>query len=237
MTDTGIIPSPNIWYWTQLYEAENRAQDVDGSIGAAMQRIAPWEGKTVVDVGCGTGFHLGGFASAASRVIGVEPYEPLLKQARERTRGLERVEVLLGRAEALPVSDNSVDIVHARTAYFFGAGCGPGIIEAMRVLRPGGTLVVVDLDASAPPYGNWMRADLPKYNCQAVEAFFAAQGFELERVMTRWKFQDISTLRAVLGIEFTKRTAASAARGIAGLEFNVQYRVHWRRKPAGLELG
>ncbi len=236
MTDTGIIPSPNIWCWTQLYEAENRAQDVGGRIRTALQRIAPWEGKTVVDVGCGTGFHLGEFASVASRVVGVEPYEPLLREARERTIDLERVEVRLGRAESLPVSNESVDIVHARTAYFFGAGCGPGISEAMRVLRPGGTLVVVDLDASAAPYGDWMRADLPKYNCQAVEAFFSAQGFELERVMTRWKFQDIPTLRAVLGIEFTKRTAASAARGIAGLEFDVQYRIHSRRKPVGLEL-
>lgn len=229
------IPSPNIWNWPRMYEAENRAQDVDGRIPQVVRRIAPWEGATIVDVGCGTGFHLPEFAAAAARVIGVEPYEPLLTAARKRVESASNVELVVGHAESLPLPSASVDIVHARTAYFFGAGSGPGITEAMRVLRPGGSLVVVDLDVSASPYGDWMRADLPKYDCAAVEAFFDAQGFDLERVDTRWQFDSRETLRAVLGIEFTADTAARAAKSIPGLGFDVRYRVHWRRKPVGFE--
>ena len=45
-------------------------------------------------------------------------------------------------AEALPVPDASVDVVHARWAYFFGPGCEPGLAELDRVVRRGGTAIV-----------------------------------------------------------------------------------------------
>ncbi len=232
----GVIPSPNIWHWPHLYEAENRAQDVDGAVFEAIRSVADWAGKTVVDVGCGSGFHLPIFAADAESVLGVEPHEPLAAAARSRVVDLSNVEVQTAGAESLPVADGSVDLVHARTAYFFGPGCGPGIREAMRVLRPGGALVVVDLDATASPYGDWMRADLPQYDPAAVEAFFDAQGFELLRVATRWTFPDRRILRDVLGIEFSPRVARVAARAVDGLTLGVRYRIHVRYKPMGVEL-
>lgn len=228
------IPSPNIWHWPRIYEVENRAQDVDGAVFAALRRVADWAGRDVVDVGCGSGFHLPTFAADAGSVTGVEPHPPLLTAAGERTAGLAGVRVLAGSAEALPLPDRCVDVVHARTAYFFGAGCGPGITEAMRVLRPGGVLVVVDLDATVGGYGDWMRADLPHYDPAAVEAFFAAQGFDLTRVATRWEFEDRRALRAVLGIEFSERTAHRAFAQTPGRSLEVGYRIHTRHAPRAL---
>ncbi|WP_200937335.1 class I SAM-dependent methyltransferase [Rhodococcus sp. Leaf233] len=231
----GVIPSPNIWHWPHLYEAENRAQDVDGAVFATIRSTVDWTAENVVDVGCGSGFHLPMFAADARYVIGVEPHAPLVAAARTRVESLANVDVRAGRADALPVDTGSVDLVHARTAYFFGPGCGPGISEAMRVLRPGGALVVVDLDATASPYGDWMRADLPQYDPAAVEAFFDAQGFEMRRVDTRWAFPDRRVLRDVLGIEFSPRVARAAARQVDGLTLNVRYRIHVRYKPTGVE--
>ncbi|SDI99199.1 Methyltransferase domain-containing protein [Rhodococcus triatomae] len=226
------IPSPNIWHWPQVYEVENRAQDVDGAVFAHLRTAVDWTDADVVDVGCGAGFHLPMFAAAARSVTGVEPHPPLVAAARTRTAVLPQVRVLEGGAEKLPVADASVDLVHARTAYFFGPGCGPGILEAMRVLRPGGRLVVVDLDATAHPYGAWMRADLPQYDPAAVETFFDAQGFAMTRIDTRWEFGDRAALRAVLGIEFTARTATRAFEETRGTALEVRYRVHVRAKPA-----
>ncbi|GAA4418817.1 class I SAM-dependent methyltransferase [Actinokineospora soli] len=252
-----IVPSPNIWHWPAVYEAENRAQDADGAVWRALEPLADWTGD-VVDVGCGSGFHLPRFAERARSVVGVEPHEPLVEQARARVAGVrcgpqpsvERswdsgaairpsgtglpVEVLVGSAQALPLADGSADVVHARTAYFFGAGCEPGLREADRVLRPGGALVVVDLDAARPPYGRWMRADLPSYDGAAVDAFFEAQGFTRRRVATVWRFPDRATLVSVLRIEFSAAVAARAAAEVDGLEFTVGYRVLVRRKPSGL---
>lgn len=232
----GVIASPNIWHWPAVYEEENRAQDTRGAVYAALRESVDWSGADVVDVGCGSGFHLPMFAQEARAVTGVEPHPPLVDLARRRTAADGTITVLQGDAEQLPLPVSSVDLVHARTAYFFGPGCGAGIAEALRVLRPGGALAVVDLDATAHPYGRWMREDLPHYDPCAVEAFFAAQGFDLRRIDTEWSFPDRDGLERVLGIEFSPRIADRAVRETPGTTLTVRYRLHIRRKPRGLEL-
>jgi Methylase involved in ubiquinone/menaquinone biosynthesis len=225
---TPPIPSPNIWNWPEVYEQENAAQDAGGAVWAALREAVPWSGADVLDVGCGDGFHLPVFAADAASVIGVEPHPPLVERARRRVDGTVRV--LRAGAAALPLPDASVDIVHARTAYFFGPGCEPGLAEAQRVMRPGGAVAIVDLDATAGPYGDWMRADIPRYDPQRVERFFTAQGFSTRRVPTVWRFPDRATLEAVLRIEFSGKTADRALRETEGVTLPVGYRLHVRRK-------
>lgn len=214
------IPSPNLWHWPEVYAQENAAQDVEGVIWAALREEVPWAGHDVVDVGCGDGFHLPFFVGAAS-VTGVEPHPPLV--ARARARGLEVIE---GAAAALPLPDRSVDLVHARTAYFFGAGCDPGLVEACRVLRPGGAIAIIDLDATVGPYGDWMRADIPHYRPLAAERFFRRRGFSLRRIATTWRFPDRASCEAVLRIEFSPGTAARALAAIPDVTITVGYRLH-----------
>jgi SAM-dependent methyltransferase len=231
-----VWPSPNIWQWPELYEVENNAQDVGGEIWRVLAELCDWSGRDVLDVGCGDGFHLPRFAASAHRVTGVEPHEPLVRRARTRVADLSTVDVLVGAAQRLPVPDQTYDLVHARTAYFFGPGCEPGLREADRVLRPGGLLAVVDLDATMPPYGDWLRADLPAYRPAEIDAFFERAGFECRRVRTEWRFADRASLAAVLGIEFSARVTAGAVDEVTGLGFPVGYRVLTRRKPTGLIL-
>jgi SAM-dependent methyltransferase len=219
-----LIPSPNIWNWPEVYERENAAQDVDGAIWAALREETPWVGRDVVDVGCGDGFHLRFFAEARS-VLGVEPYAPLVERAQGKS-----LPVVLGAAASLPLRDASVDLVHARTAYFFGPGCEPGLVEAWRVLRPGGAMAIIDLDASAPPYGDWMRADIPHYDPVAAERFFTRAGFSLRRIPTRWRFADRATCEAVLRIEFSAAVAERALAQVPDRTVTVGYRMHIRHK-------
>ncbi|HEY2701077.1 MAG TPA: class I SAM-dependent methyltransferase [Pseudonocardiaceae bacterium] len=230
------LPSPNIWYWPEIYEIENRAQDVHGAIWAALRAECDWAGRDVLDVGCGDGFHLPVFAAAARSVLGVEPHRPLVRRARDRVAGLANVSVLPGGAGRLPVPDASVDLVHARTAYFFGRGCEPGMAEADRALRAGGALAIVDLDVGRAPYGDWMRADLPSYDLADVEAFFAEQGFRCRKVLTEWRFADAASLASVLRIEFSERVAERAIAEATGLSIPVGYRIHVREKPTGILL-
>ncbi|MFJ9785360.1 class I SAM-dependent methyltransferase [Amycolatopsis sp. NPDC101161] len=239
-----VVPSPNIWYHPADYELENRAQDSGGEIWRVLREEAGWAGRDVLDVGCGDGFHLPRFAREARSVLGIEPHEPLVRSALKRVEGLSNVDVRMGRAQRLPVRSASVDVVHARTAYFFGPGCEPGLAEAERVLRPGGTIVIVDLDVTSEPYGGWMRADLPHYDPVAVERFFARAGFGLRRVATEWRFPAAADLEAVLKIEFSKRVAEQAiaeslqrnGNRAQDLTLPVGYRVHTRVKPTGLVL-
>jgi SAM-dependent methyltransferase len=238
---TTNLPSPNIWYWPSVYEIENRAQDVHGAIWAALREECDWAGRDVLDVGCGDGFHLPVFAAAARSVVGVEPHPPLVRRARDRVAELADVSVLSGGAARLPVPDASVDLVHARTAYFFGRGCEPGMVEADRVLRPGGALAIVDLDVSCAPYGSWMRADLlaetkGTYDPADVEAFFAEHGFRCRKIRTEWRFADAASLASVLRIEFSAEVAERAIAEVTGLSISVGYRMHLREKPTGLLL-
>ncbi len=231
-----VVESPNIWRWPDVYEQENAAQDVTGALWDAVVALAPHKGLDVVDVGCGDGYHLPRFAERARRVVGVEPHGPLVARARARTAAWPTCSVREGSAAALPLPDRSVDVLHARTAYFFGPGCEPGLAEAARVLRPGGLVVIVDLDATRHSYGAWMRASSPRYDPRAAETFFADHGFATHRVDTQWRFTDPATLADVLRIEFTPAVAARAIAGTTGLSLPVAYRVHTRREPDGLVL-
>jgi SAM-dependent methyltransferase len=233
MTFPGVAESPNIWRWPEVYEAENAAQDATGALWEALAESVDLSGD-VLDVGCGDGFHLPRFATTARSVVGVEPHPPLVARARARCADLPAVSVVGGSAASLPLPDASVDVVHARTAYFFGHGCEPGLVEADRVLRPGGALVVVDLDATRHSYGAWMRASAPGYDPRSAAAFFTAQGFSTRRVDTLWRFGDRATMAAVLRIEFTPAVADKAVNGTTGLALPVAYRIHVRRRPTGL---
>ncbi|WP_209648371.1 class I SAM-dependent methyltransferase [Kibdelosporangium banguiense] len=232
-----VVPSPNIWHWPEIYETENRAQDADGEIWRVLAERCDWTGRDVLDLGCGDGFHLPRFAETARSVVGVEPHQPLVRRARGRVSDLPAVEVVGGSAQQIPVADASIDVVHARTAYFFGPGCEPGLEEVDRVLRPGGVLAIVDLDGGTPPYGGWLRADLPKYDPVKIEKFFAEAGFDSRAVATRWRFEDRESLEAVLRIEFSAPVARRAVAEVTGLSIPVGYRVRTRSKPTGLVHG
>lgn len=237
MREPETIPSPNVWRWPGLYEQENRAQDPDGAIWDALRELCPWDGADVVDVGCGDGFHLPVFAATATSVRGVEPYPLLVERATARCAGLPTVTVTAGHAQATGLPARSADLVHARTAYFFGPGCEPGLTEADRVLRPGGALAIVDLDGSAEPYGRWLCAAAPRYDPAAVRRFFDRQGFGTRLVDTVWRFTDRATLESVLRIEFGATVAARAIEQTRGLTIPVRYRIHVRRRPPGLLRG
>jgi len=225
----GARPSPNIWEHPATYEIENRAVDPDGALGSAMLAIDPWAGRTVLDVGCGTGFHLPWFAETAASVVGVEPHTDLAALARRRTRRLPNVTVHQGVAQSLPLADASVDVVHARWAYFFGPGCEPGLAELDRVVRRGGTAYVIDNDPTRSTFGAWFRRGYPEVDPVAVERFWSTRGWSRVPVDIRWSFGSRADLEAVVRIEFTREVADEVLAGHVGTEVDYAVNLWWRR--------
>ncbi|HET9655565.1 MAG TPA: class I SAM-dependent methyltransferase [Kineosporiaceae bacterium] len=223
-----MIRSPNIWDSPRIYELENRGVDPDGVIEATMAGIRPWDGAVVLDLGCGTGFHLPRFAATAGRVIGVEPHPPLLAAARRRTAGLPNVVVRAGTAQELPLPDAVVDVVHARWAYFFGPGCEPGLRELSRVVRRGGTAFVIDNDATRSTFGAWFRRAVPEYDAAAVERFWARQGWHRRSLDIRWEHATRADLEAVMGIEFAPELAARLLADHPGSSVDYAVNLFWR---------
>jgi ubiquinone/menaquinone biosynthesis C-methylase UbiE len=232
----GAVPSPNIWHHTATYELENRAVDPDGHLEAAMtahlDRVGGWAGRAVLDLGCGTGFHLprlAALAGPAGSVTGVEPHGDLVALARRRTRGLATVAVHQGAAQDLPLPDASVDVVHVRWAYFFGPGCEPGLVELDRVVRRGGTAFVIDNDASRSTFGGWFRRGYPSVDPAAVERFWSTHGWTRTPVDLRWSFGSRADLESVVRIELGREIADAVLAGHTGTE--VDYAVNlWSKR-------
>ena len=225
----GAVPSPNIWQHPATYEIENAAVDRDGLIEAAMRSVTDWAGRAVVDVGCGTGYHLPRFAQTAARVYGVEPHPALLRLAARRTRALPTVTLLAGAAQALPLPDASVDVAHARWAYFFGPGCEPGLRELARVVRRGGTAFVLDNDGTRSTWGRWFRRGFPGIDPAAVERFWAKQGWTRVPLEVDWRFDCRADLEAVVRIELPVEVADAVLAEHTGTTVDYAVNLWWRR--------
>ena len=226
-----MIRSPNIWDSPDVYELENLASDRAGVIDTTIDAIHPLTGAAVADIGCGTGFHLPRLARRGARVVGVEPHLPLVASARARLAdaGTRAASVLAGDAEALPLADASVDVVHARWAYFFGAGCEPGLAEVARVLRQGGIAVVVDNDVTRSTFGAWFSRAYPAYDPVAVQRFWDRQGFTTERLTIDWTFDHRDDLEAVTRIELPPGTADEVLAAHEGLTVDYAVALRWKR--------
>jgi ubiquinone/menaquinone biosynthesis C-methylase UbiE len=183
----------------------------------------------VLDLGCGTGFHLPRFAALAARVYGVEPHPALLRLAARRTRALANVTLLSGTAQAVPLPDASVDVAHARWAYFFGPGCEPGLRELARVVRRGGTAFVIDNDATRSTFGRWFRRGYPRIDPVAVERFWASHGWTRVALDIDWRFDSRADLEAVVRIEFDPEVAAAILAEHPGTTVDYAVNLWWRR--------
>jgi len=99
----------------------------------------------VADLGCGTGQTAMALAPHVRRVIGVDQSSAMLRAARKRSAGLANVELRQGSLEALPLEDGSVDAALLLLALTYVSNPGRALDEMLRVLRPGGRAVIVDL--------------------------------------------------------------------------------------------
>jgi SAM-dependent methyltransferase len=197
--------APNIGGHPDRYEIENKALDEAGHVLAALREIAPWAGRTIVDLGCGTGYWLSRYAADAAGVVGIEPDPALRARARDAARDLPGTRVLAGSAEHIPLRDKCADVVHARFAYFFPPGCEAGLTEVLRVLRPGGCLVAVDNDYRWGEFAGLLAASAtrpPLATAAAVDAWWRDRGAARHEVRSRLDFASRADLSAVLDIEF-----------------------------------
>jgi ArsR family transcriptional regulator len=101
----------------------------------------------VADLGCGEGYLTIEASRWASRVIAVDRSRAVLERARglAKRRGVRNVIWKRGELEKLPLRDASVDVALLSQALHHAADPARALEEAVRVLVPGGRLLVLDL--------------------------------------------------------------------------------------------
>lgn len=110
---------------------------------AVLERLVRPAGLDVLDVGCGPGALVRELTATGARVTGVEVSEQQLESARREDPAGR---YLVGLAEALPVANESFDLVVFMRALHHVPieAMAPALTEARRVLRPGGLVYVAE---------------------------------------------------------------------------------------------
>ena len=112
---------------------------------AAMDRLAPASGETVLDIGCGCGsttLDLASRVGPAGRILAVDISEPMLGVAEERARaaGCPQVEFRLADAQTAPLPAGAADAVFSRFGVMFFADPAAAFTNLRTALKPGGRL-------------------------------------------------------------------------------------------------
>jgi SAM-dependent methyltransferase len=169
--------------------------------------------RRVLELGCGTGKWLSELERRGFRVAGIDPSAEMLRRCPSLG------DLRIGHAEQLPWPAGSFDLVLCVNALHHFRSPRHAIVEAHRVLRPGGAFVSIGLDPAAHP-GRWyvydffptsLRRDLERFPTQEQRRHWLAEaGFEkvdiavAERIRSAMSYQD-ALAQGILARSFTSQ--------------------------------
>jgi ubiquinone/menaquinone biosynthesis C-methylase UbiE len=190
-----------------------------------IDRLFPLAGKVVVDLGSGTGRSTLALAMHAGHVIGVEPEAAMRALAEQglAERGLANVAFVAGSAAAIPLPDEAADVVAAITA-------ATDFPEALRVLKPGG--LIVRLDVTPGWYGGELNDVIAEPTPELAEGS--------RRLVQEWgcSYRDFDSVQAYGSTDNIVRTygfihghnAIEYLRRTGQTSIRWRFRIHYRYK-------
>jgi arsenite methyltransferase len=138
--DESVARQLEVLYGTR--DVLRRRQLVRDALG-----VAP--GERILDVGCGPGFYVAELlehVGSDGSVVGIDSSRPMLAVAAHRSEGHDNVAFHEADATALPVENASFDAALSVQVLEYVAEVPAALAEMYRALRPGGRLVVWDVD-------------------------------------------------------------------------------------------
>ena len=214
--------------YPEVYEAFSNTP-YHPTIYEQLPGIIDLSGKRIADVGAGTGSSSLALARFARQVIGIEREAAMLRQAREKLRGTEvqHVTFLSGDALALPLADNSVDLVTGITLALYPPEQYRDFVrEGLRVAK--GPVVYLGI----PPgwYGGDLYEvidDVEKVDNKVNDIFIEEFHFAYQDIFSDQEYRTVEHIVSTYGfifgrkaIEYLKRENKTTIRW--------KFRVYWR---------
>jgi ubiquinone/menaquinone biosynthesis C-methylase UbiE len=144
---------------------------------AAIEKAYLRSDMDVADVGAGTGFLSAGLAPLVRQVYALDGSAAMLEVARQNLKNFDNIVFQEAEGLALPLPDASLDAVFANMYLHHCQDPLAAIAEMTRLLRPGGRLVITDLDVH--PH-EWMRDEMADvwlgFEREQVRRWFAQAG-------------------------------------------------------------
>ena len=139
----------------------------------------------LLDIGTGTGRMLELFAPKAESAVGIDRSSEMLRLARVKLEqaGISGASLRQGDMNALPLGDSSADSIILHQVLHYAQQPGAAIVEAARVLRSGGRLLVIDFAQHDHSELREQDAHLRLgFADDAMRGWFTAAGLELDRI-------------------------------------------------------
>jgi SAM-dependent methyltransferase len=185
--------------------------DPERRILAALERITPLSGKRIADVGTGIGHYPMLLARRTGRTYGIEADEELRAAARQRAGEAHQpnIRIVAGEPEQLPLRDEAVDIVLSGTITPYDSAL-PSVAEAMRVLRPGGRLVVIGY-YGRDDFASLLEPEVVEHALEATQrrsGWWLRHGFKIKVVHSCLQLPDEEAAHELLPLLYGDRGRA-----------------------------
>jgi ubiquinone/menaquinone biosynthesis C-methylase UbiE len=157
--------------------------------------LGPQQPVSVCDIACGPGHLALSFAGNAFRIVGIDAAPNMLRQFEKlaQERGV-KVETVYAYAEAVPLPDNSFDVVVSRLAPHHFPDAARAVKEMARLAKVGGSVAVIDLEGDEDPALDDLNHEIEilhdpthvrSHTAARWRAFFEANGLTIEALESK----------------------------------------------------
>jgi len=192
----------------ERYDALVSREDFKGNIASLLQEILPPGAVDICDLGTGTGRLAGLLAGRARSMCALDRSHQMLTLARRTLRarlGDRSLLVSVADNRCVPLATGSCDVLTSGWSVSYLAVWNPAtwraeldrwLVEALRVVRPGGTVVVIE------SLGTGNEAPIRLEHLENVYAWLDEQGFRETWIRTDYQFHSVEEAAALIGHYF-----------------------------------